>query len=395
MATVLPPPSKRLKREQIERTQKQQDVTESLGPEGTFRLSFCDEDGKEVAHVVEVPIADASEKNVSVLLNTLRGHDREDFIPYNFQIRIPDSELAVDYPTHAADLPAIFKKYLGDKPSEVPLLLSAKPQAVFKVQSVTRLAHKVPGHGEAILCLQFSPESSRWLATGSGDNTARVWDADTGTPKHTLKGHSGWVLDVRWSPDGKLLATGSKDKTVRIFDPTTGKPVGEAFGGHTNIVTAVAWEPYHCWRDGTPRLASASKDGTARVWVVNTGRTEHVLWGHKGSVTCIKWGGTGLIYTASHDRTVRVWTAEDGRVVHELKDHAHWVNHLALSTDFALRTSFFDHTKIVPATEEERRAKAKERFEKAATVRGKVAERFASASMLDNSLLTLFLKLPK
>ncbi len=381
MATVVPPPSKRQKREQLERTTTQQDVAENLGPHGSFRLSFRDEDGEEVAHVVEVPVADASEKNVSMLLNTLRGHDREGFIPYRFQIRIPDSDLAVDYPAHAADLPALFQKYIGDKPSEIPLSLVAKPQAVFRVQSVTRLAHRIPGHGEAVLCASFSPESSRWLATGSGDSTARIWDADTGTPKHTLSGHTGWVLDVRWSPDGKLLATGSKDKTVRVFDPATGKPVGQAFGGHSNVVTALAWEPYHRWQDGTRRLASASKDGTCRVWIANTGRTEHVLSGHKGSVTCVKWGGTGLIYTGSHDRTIRVWNAEDGRLAHELKDHAHWVNHLALSSDFALRTGYFDHTKEVPATEEERRAKAKERFEKAVTVRGRVAERFASASM--------------
>jgi len=72
------------------------------------------------------------------------------------------------------------------------------------------------------------------------------------------------------------------------------------------------------WRDGTPRLASASKDGTCRIWVVNTGRTEHVLSGHKGSVSCVKWGGTGLIYTGSHDKTVRVWDALKGTLVHSM-----------------------------------------------------------------------------
>jgi ribosome assembly protein 4 len=59
--------------------------------------------------------------------------------------------------------------------------------------------------------------------------------------------------------------------------------------------------------------------------------------------------------------------------------HAHWVNHLALSTDFALRTSFYDHTPT-PTTEDEKRAKAKERFEKAAKIQGRVAERLVSAS---------------
>lgn len=250
---------------------------------------------------------------------------------------------------------------------------------MFKVHAVTRMSHRMPGHGEAILAAQFSPRSSSLLATGSGDKTARVWDTDTGTPKHTLSGHGGWVLCVAWSPDGARLATGSMDKSVRLWDPETGKAVGSPLTGHSKWVTNIAWEPYHLWRDGTPRIASASKDSTVRIWVVNTGRTEHVLSGHKSSVSCVRWGGEGLVYSASHDKTVRVWNAEKGTLVHTLSSHAHWVNHLALSTDFALRTAFYDHTPI-PDTDEGKRAKAKERFEKAAKFQGKVAERVVSAS---------------
>lgn len=198
------------------------------------------------------------------------------------------------------------------------------------------MAHKIPGHGEAILAAQFSPATSSRLATGSGDKTARIWDTETGTPKFTLAGHTHWVLCVSWSPDARRLATGSMDKSVRMWDPETGKAVGSPFTGHAKWVTNIAWEPYHLWSDGTPRLASASKDSTVRIWVVNTGRTEHVLSGHRSSVSCVKWGGTGQIYSASHDKTVKVWSAEKGTLLYTLSSHAHWVNHLALSTEFAL-----------------------------------------------------------
>lgn len=254
---------------------------------------------------------------------------------------------------------------------------------MFKVQAVTRMSHRIPGHGEAILAAQFSPATSGLLATGSGDKTARIWDTQTGTPKYTLSGHAHWVLCVAWSPDGERLATGSMDKSVRLWDPKTGKAAGTgALTGHSKWVTNIAWEPYHLWQNGSPRLASASKDTTIRVWAVNTGRTEHVLSGHRSSVSCVKWGGTGLIYSGSHDKTVRVWNAEKGTLVHTLSSHAHWVNHLALSTDFALRTSFYDH-QATPAGEEERRKKAKERFEKAARFQGQIAERLVSASVSD------------
>jgi ribosome assembly protein 4 len=87
-----------------------------------------------------------------------------------------------------------------------------------------------------------------------------------------------------------------------------------------------------------------------------------------------------MIYTGSHDKSVRVWDAVKGTLVHNFTAHGHWVNHIALSSDHALRTGYFDHTSEAPQTEEAKRAKAKERFEKAAKIQGKVAERLVSAS---------------
>lgn len=72
MATIVPPPSKRQRREELERSHIQQDVTAiALGPAGSFKARFQDSDGKQLADVIEVPLADASEKNLSLLLNTL------------------------------------------------------------------------------------------------------------------------------------------------------------------------------------------------------------------------------------------------------------------------------------------------------------------------------------
>ncbi|EGZ76826.1 WD40 repeat-like protein [Neurospora tetrasperma FGSC 2509] len=379
MATVLPPPSKRQKREEIERTTTQLDVAPILAPElGSFKANFVDSDGNQMTDVIEINFADATEKNISVLLNTLLERDREEFTPYRFRIHIPGKDIIVDqYPS---DLLGLLKQHGVENPFETTITLSAEPQAVFRVQAVSRLAHRIPGHGQPILAAQFSPISSGRLATGSGDNTARIWDTNTGTPKHTLKGHTGWVLGVSWRPDGEQLATCSMDGTVRIWDPEAGKPVGQPFKGHAKWVLMTAWQPYHLWRDGTPRIASASKDGTCRIWVVNTGRTEHVLSGHKSSVACVRWGGTDLIYTGSHDKVVRVFDAVKGTLVHSLTSHAHWINHIGLSSDHALRTAYFDHTKDVPSTEEGKREKAKERFERAAKINGKVAERIVSAS---------------
>jgi ribosome assembly protein 4 len=75
--------------------------------------------------------------------------------------------------------------------------------------------------------------------------------------------------------------------------------------------------------------------------------------------------------------------------VHTLSSHAHWVNHLALSTDFVLRTGYFDHQgrKAAPETVDEKRKKAKERYDAALATSGGV-ERLVSVS--DDMTMFLF-----
>ncbi|KAI1194236.1 soluble quino protein glucose/sorbosone dehydrogenase [Nemania serpens] len=377
MATVLPPPSKRQRREILERSQVQQDVT-SAAITGSIRARFVDSEGKELAETVEIPLADATEKNVSSLLNTLLQRDREDFTPYRFRIQIPNSNVLIDSFPSPSEFLAVLKKYGVENPFETTLSLTAEPQSVFKVQAATRMAHRIPGHGQPILTVQFSPKTDSVLATGSGDCTARIWDTATGTPKYTLQ-HSGWVLVCSFDPSGEYLATGGMDKMVRLFNPDTGKQIGKPFLGHNKWITSIAWQPYHLWRDDGPRLASASKDATIRIYITS-GVTHHVLSGHKSAVTMVRWGGLDHIYSSSQDRQIKVWNALDGTLRHSLNSHAHWVNHIALSTDSVLRAGFYDHTKAVPSSTEEKKAKAKELFERAATHGGKIVERLVSAS---------------
>ncbi|KFY04490.1 hypothetical protein O988_00756 [Pseudogymnoascus sp. VKM F-3808] len=383
MSTVLPPPSKRARTDAAERAGQQQAIEEIPSDAGSLRIQFFDETtGLPIGSgPVLVPVADANPKNLELLVNALQGHDSSDHIPYRFTLPVPERKTSTNLVTTA--FPSnVYKTLLqpGLISTEEVQNISAAPQAVFKVKPVSRCASTIPGHGEAILCTQFSPRSSSRMVSGSGDNTARIMDCDTGTPVHTLKGHTSWVLAVSWSPDDSRIATGSMDNTVRLWDPKTGSELGKPMKGHTKWVTSLSWEPYHMQKPGEPRLASSSKDCTIRVWSTNQGKIDMVFSGHKGSVSCVKWGGTGFIYSASHDKTIKVWNVNDGTLAHTLSSHAHWVNHLALSTDFVLRTAYHDHTGKIPETQEGKVAAAKERFTKAATIQGEVVERLVSAS---------------
>ncbi|TEU17946.1 MAG: hypothetical protein E3J21_07060 [Anaerolineales bacterium] len=97
-----------------------------------------------------------------------------------------------------------------------------------------------------------SPSSGVWLPTNCKSCVL------------TCEGHTDWVRSVTFSPDGSLLASGSADQTVRLWDVSTGQCL-KTLQGHTYLVWSVAFSPDGC------TLASGSQDETIKLWDVQTG----------------------------------------------------------------------------------------------------------------------------
>jgi WD40 repeat protein len=145
--------------------------------------------------------------------------------------------------------------------------------------------------------------------------------------RETLKGHTKEVFSVAWSPDGKRLATASSDGTAKVWDAVGGREL-LTLKGHTDSVFSVAWSP-----DGK-RLATASFDRTVKVWDAISGQELLSLKGHTSNVLGVAWSPDGRrLATASSDGTAKVWDAAGGRELLTLEGHTSNVSRVAWSPE--------------------------------------------------------------
>ncbi|KAN0087272.1 WD40-repeat-containing domain protein [Elaphomyces granulatus] len=187
-------------------------------------------------------------------------------------------------------------------------------------------------HSSPVIAVAFSPDG-RLLASGSRDNTIRLWDTVIGTERRTLEGHSSWVQAVAFSPDGRLLASGSRDTTIRLWDAVIGTE-RRTLEGHLSKVDAVAFSP-----DGR-LLSSGSWDTTIRLWDTATGAEQRALGGHSGFVYSVTFSSDGrLVASGSADTTIRLWDASTGTELRALKGHSEPVLAVAFSPDGRLLAS--------------------------------------------------------
>src|SRR5262249_15436651 len=126
--------------------------------------------------------------------------------------------------------------------------------------------------------------------------------------------HSHGITSIAWEPAGKRLATGSMDETVKIWNATTGHE-DATLRGHPTSITSLAWGP-------GGRLASGGGDGSLRIWTSLRDQESRVLPGHIGRTMSVSWSPDGKrLASGGDDGNIRIWDPDARKEVLTLKGH--------------------------------------------------------------------------
>lgn len=175
------------------------------------------------------------------------------------------------------------------------------------------------GHTRGVNSAVFSPDG-RQIVTASDDGTARIWDATTGKELRVLNGDSWAITSAVFSPDGRQILTARANGAIRVRDISTTSELrllNNDFGG----ATSADYSP-----DGK-YIVTTYSGGTSLVWDATSGEELHRLAGHTDKVNSAVFSPDGQqIVTASDDRTAIIWDADTGDLLRRLSGHTDYVN---------------------------------------------------------------------
>jgi WD40 repeat protein len=181
------------------------------------------------------------------------------------------------------------------------------------------LPKNLPGGTGLEVKLAFNPDGSLLaLGCGGGEDGGglKVWDTRRWqelTEKEFARSPSTGAC-VAFSPDGQYLAALGAKCSLEIRQATTGREIRPLLG-HVRAIWDVAFSP----NSKVARLASASMDGTVRIWDVSTGQEIHKL--PADIMRCVAFScDDRLVAAGGNDRIVRVWDSQTGQTLHQRPD---------------------------------------------------------------------------
>ena len=191
------------------------------------------------------------------------------------------------------------------------------------VEMVLNLAN---GHTGAVLTLAYSLDG-KFLVSGSEDTTVKVWDISSANLYTTLEGHTGAVQSVIYSNRNNIIVRGSEDQTIIVWDIVTGS-IMTILSGHKGTIYALAISP------SKNILASGSEDQTIKLWDLNSYQLVTSLHAHSASIGAIAFSPDGkVLASGAEDQLIKIWDIEKMVTINTLNGHKSSITALAFSPD--------------------------------------------------------------
>jgi WD40 repeat protein len=199
------------------------------------------------------------------------------------------------------------------------LASGSKDQSI-KIWDVARgrVVRTLTGHTKEVTCVAFSPGSKR-LASGSGDGTIRVWNASNGWTSSVLAGTGISIFSVVFSNDGERIISGDLDGLIKVRDASSGAEIRSIQDRGVVLSLAVAPGDDSLLASATEAV-NARGENAAHLWNLKSGKEVHKVTGYSGAVSQVSFSPDGgVLATASFYDGFKLWDVKSGNELRTIK----------------------------------------------------------------------------
>jgi len=229
----------------------------------------------------------------SVVRDTRRMYDAS---PYPKEIHILPGRV------HGTDL---FQTEAADDLTSILLRFLEAPGDLLYQDSI--LKAELKGSSGPIYSLAWSPDA-KWLAS-AGYKQIKVWDSTTMLEHKTLDDPDSYIWGVAWSPNGDHLAGASQDGSVHLWETDTFKKVGDLKSG---------WAFSLAWSPNSLRLAVGTRSGATQIWNLETMEMEMQLDGNSPVISLAWTPNREILALGLLNGEIRIWQLETGELENTL-----------------------------------------------------------------------------